>query len=61
MKKPYAQDWKIVHAGESLEYSAQLMLYWKDGMVYDYRSAAHNGLVGKGKQLTEIIRSIKDD
>jgi hypothetical protein len=39
------------------DYSEQLKLYWKDDRVYDQLSAAHNGLIGSGSRLKEIIRS----
>ena len=36
---------------EGLWYCAKHDLYWKDGTVYDERSARHNGLIGCGAQL----------
>jgi len=57
-KKPYAQDWTIIR--DDLEFSSTLQLYYYKGRVYDQRSAAHNGIVGAGYRLKEIIKHGKD-
>ena len=54
MKKPYADDW--VKVRDDLEYSPRLQLYWHKGRVYDQLSASHNGIIGAGHQLKEVIR-----
>lgn len=56
-KKPYARDWKIVYEGDTLEYSKEHNLYWKDGKVYAQISAAHGGLIGLGRRLKETMRN----
>lgn len=43
------------HLGEGLYYCENMNLYWEGGRVYDERSAQHNGIIGAGKQLKEII------
>lgn len=48
-----ADDWKEVTNG--LWHSVELKLFWKDGSHYDLLSASHNGLVGAGANLREII------
>ena len=53
-KKPYANDWVTVYEG--LQYSETRKLYWYRGRVYDHRSAAHNGLIGAGYVLKEVIK-----
>ena len=58
MKKPYANDWEKIR--DDLEYSPSLKLYWYKGRVYDQLSASHNGIVGAGHQLREIIRRESD-
>ena len=56
MRKPYATDWKPVYGNDSVEYSQELRLYWKDGKVYDQLSASHNGIIGLGQRLRDLIR-----
>jgi len=55
MAKPYADDWKVVSKG--VEKSKSLGLYFKDGKVYDERSASHNGIIGLGVTLREIVEN----
>ena len=38
-----------------LWYCEDKHLWWKDGNVYDELSARHNGLIGMGAQLKDII------
>jgi len=52
--KPYATDWKIVRPG--LEYSKDLDLYYEKGYIYDALSATHNGIIGLGRILKDIIK-----
>lgn len=40
-----------------LYYCGYKKLYWKNGKVYDELSASHNGLIGLGAQLKEIIKN----
>lgn len=47
-------DWQ--EGPDGLWYSAGKELYWKDGRHYDRLSASHNGLIGAGAQLKEILR-----
>lgn len=54
MKKPYASDWAYLCHG--VEYSQELDLYWFEGRVYDERSARHNGIIGAGRDLRQIIK-----
>ena len=39
-----------------LWYCKQRNLWWKDGTVYDERSANHNGIIGMGASLSQLIR-----
>lgn len=41
---------------EGLWYCKQRNLYWKDGTVYCERSASHNGLIGFGAKLKQVIK-----
>ena len=41
---------------DGLWFCAKFKLYWKDGTVYDERSAAHNGLIGHGAELKQLIK-----
>jgi len=54
VRKPYATDW--VEVSPLVEYSKQCDLYWHAGVVYDELSARHNGIIGLGAQLKEIIK-----
>ena len=54
--KPYAKDWK--HIRPDLEFSVSKQLYWYKGRVYDQLSASHNGIVGVGHQLRELIKKV---
>lgn len=53
--KPYASDWVTLRKG--LEHSTHLELYWCNNKVYDELSASHNGLIGLGHQLKEVINA----
>lgn len=33
-------------------------LWWKDGMIYDELSAQHNGIIGAGAQLKNMIKEV---
>jgi hypothetical protein len=39
-----------------LWYCEKRNLWWKDGTVYDELSANHNGIIGAGAQLRNIIK-----
>ena len=54
-KRPYASDWISIREG--LYYSDESKLYWdsKSNTVYDERSAKHNGLIGIGAALRDMI------
>jgi len=54
MKKPYTTDW--IETSPLVEYSKQCGLYWHAGVAYDELSAIHNGIIGPGAQLKEIIK-----
>ena len=41
---------------EDVWYCEKLDLYWHYGVVYSPDSAAHNGIIGMGAQLKEIIQ-----
>ena len=41
-----------------LFYCKKKHLWWKDGVVYDELSANHNGLIGMGAQLKQVIKDI---
>lgn len=51
--RPYADDWR--DCGRGLQYSPTLDRWFKDGIVYDRRSAEHNGLIGPGRDLLDIL------
>lgn len=53
MMKPYADDW--VEISPTVEYSAHHNVYWHAGRVYCELSARHNGIIGPGAKLKEII------
>jgi hypothetical protein len=61
-KKPYADDWRAVglhvHSGTAypVEYSKHLKLYWWRSLAYDERSANHNGIIGTGNSLQQMIQ-----
>jgi len=52
--KPYADDWEQIRP--DLQYSKSKDLYWHNGKVYDQLSASHNGIIGAGFQLKEVIK-----
>ena len=52
--KPHAIDWKEVRPG--VEHSKQLQLYYYMNSVYDELSASHNGLIGPGFVLKEVLK-----
>lgn len=54
--KPYARDWKF-HSPD-VEYSEDLGLFYHNFRVYCELSAHHNGIIGEGAKLKELI---KDD
>lgn len=54
MNKPIANDWERIN--ERTEYSEFLNVFWANGKVYDNRSAVHNGIVGPGAQLKQILK-----
>ena len=55
-KKPFARDW--VHVAAEVVYSKELNLWYnqKTQTAYDETSARHNGIIGLGKQLKEMIQ-----
>ena len=54
--RPYARDWTRIN--NDLEFSSTLQLYYYKGRVYDQLSASHNGIVGAGAQLKDLIKRI---
>ena len=52
-KRKYAKDWQKI--SDKLSYSIELGLYYYCGQHYDERSARHNGLIGAGTQLKEVL------
>lgn len=52
--KPYATDWVTIHPG--VEYSAFHNVYYHKGRVYCELSARHNGIIGIGHKLKEVIK-----
>lgn len=44
--------------GDGLYHCPKLNLWWKAGVTYDELSASHNGLIGMGAHLKEIISGI---
>jgi len=53
-QKPYADDWKKI--SPNVEYSKTENLYWSNKTVYDELSANHNGIIGAGAHLRNIIK-----
>ncbi len=43
-----------------LHYCEQRQLWWKNGTTYDRRGAEHNGLIGAGAQLRQIIKGARN-
>lgn len=54
MNKWNIGDWEDYSPG--VEYSPSTKLYWANGKGYDELSAYHNGIIGLGAQLKEIIK-----
>lgn len=54
MQQPHATDWTTI--AQDLQYSKKLDRYWYKGRIYDERSANHNGIIGMGARLKEIIQ-----
>lgn len=52
--KPYASDWEEI--GNGVQYSAELKRWFKDDTTYDERSAIHNGIIGAGAELRNILK-----
>ena len=52
--KPYSDDWENIRP--DLQYSKHLDLYWYKGKVYDQLSASHNGIIGLGYVLKQVIK-----
>ena len=59
-RKPYASDWEVIDYS-GLQYSKALNLWYKDGTVYDERSANHNGIIGAGATLKQAIKEANDE
>jgi len=57
--KPYSDDWKEVRNHPGVEYSEHLDLFYTNGRIYDALSAAHNGIIGIGRILRDIIKGEK--
>ncbi len=45
------------HLGGGLYHCPSLSLWWKNGVTYDELSASHNGIIGMGAQIKQMIRS----
>lgn len=54
-----APDWETLPNG--VEYSPSKQLWYFKGMVYDERSARHNGLIGAGADLKRMIEEGNED
>jgi hypothetical protein len=54
--KPYANDWKRLD--EHTEFSESANLYYHRGRVYCPQSASHNGIIGAGRQLADMLKSV---
>ena len=48
-----------IEISKGLWYCEKKHLWWKNGKVYDELSAHHNGLIGAGALLKELIRRDK--
>lgn len=57
--KHYATDWKEISPG--VEYSKELDLYYYKDRIYDALSAAHNGIIGVGRILRNVIKEMRND
>jgi len=57
--KPYATNWKKVKP--DVQYSEELELYWYKDSIYNALSAAHNGIIGIGRILRDIIKGDKNE
>jgi hypothetical protein len=57
-QQPYAEDWTPV--GPGLVHSPKQDLWYDHNKqrVYDRRSAMHNGIIGIGAQLKEVISEV---
>jgi hypothetical protein len=55
-RRPLQDDWVQVHS--DLQFSAKSQLYWVPSTrkVYDTLSANHNGIIGVGALLRNIIK-----
>lgn len=58
MGRPYASDWEDV--GEGIQHSPSLELWWRGGKVYDRASAQHNGIIGLGRDLADMLKGTHD-
>ena len=47
--------------GNGLYHCPKLSLWWKAGTTYDELSASHNGLIGTGAYLKNIISGINHE
>lgn len=52
--RSYAPDWTWIN--DELQYSRVLDLYYYKGKHYCPISAAHNGLIGPGTELKDLIK-----
>ena len=52
--RPYSNDWESY--SDNVDYSPRLGLYWSNGTIYDELSASHNGIIGMGAQLKQVIK-----
>jgi hypothetical protein len=57
--KPYAPDWKELHPG--VQYSEECDLYYANKRVYCELSARHNGIIGTGHKLKEMLNGTDPD
>lgn len=53
--RKFAPDWETLPDSE-VQYSKSLDLYYLNGRHYDELSASHNGIIGTGAQLRNILR-----
>lgn len=55
-KYKHAQDWEF-HS-EGVEYSPEKDLYWANNRIYCPLSASHNGIIGVGRELKDLLKQV---
>lgn len=57
MNRPYADDWQRIH--EDLLHSPSLGMWFvvSTQRNYDETSAQHNGIIGQGARLKELLKN----